>query len=65
MEPPTHHLAQVNIGRMRAPLDTPVMADFMAQLDQINGYMLIMTAVLECLRTEAMIGFSAASLASL
>ena len=37
MEPITHHLAQVNIGRMRAPLDSPVMADFVAQLDAINA----------------------------
>ena len=31
------HLAQINIGRMRAPLDSPVMADFMNQLDAINA----------------------------
>ena len=37
MELPTHHLAQVNIGRMRAPLESPVMADFVAQLDAINA----------------------------
>ncbi len=37
MEPITHHLAQVNIGRIRAPLDSPVMADFVAQLDAINA----------------------------
>ena len=37
MEPLTHHLAQVNIARMRAPLDSPVMADFVAQLDAINA----------------------------
>ena len=37
MEPSTHHLAQINIGRMRAPLDSPVMADFVAQLDAINA----------------------------
>ena len=37
MEPPTHHLAQINIGRMRAPLDSAVMADFVAQLDTINA----------------------------
>ena len=37
METTTHHLAQINIGRMRAPLDTPVMADFVAQLDEINA----------------------------
>jgi hypothetical protein len=33
----THHLAQVNIARMRAPLESPVMADFVAQLDEINA----------------------------
>ena len=31
------HLAQVNIGRIRAPLDSPVMADFVALLPVING----------------------------
>lgn len=31
------HLAQVNIARMVAPLDGPVMADFVAQLDEINA----------------------------
>jgi len=37
MEPLTHNLAQINIGRMRAPLASPVMADFVAQLDAINA----------------------------
>jgi len=37
MEPITHHLAQINIGRMRAPLDSLVMADFVAQLDAIKA----------------------------
>jgi hypothetical protein len=37
MEPPAHHLAQVNIARMRAPLESPIMADFVAQLDAINA----------------------------
>ena len=32
-----HHLAQVNIARMRAPLDDPVMAEFVDNLDRING----------------------------
>lgn len=32
----THHLAQVNIAIMRAPLDSPIMAGFMALLDEIN-----------------------------
>jgi hypothetical protein len=31
------HLAQVNIARMLAPIDDPVMADFVAQLDEINA----------------------------
>lgn len=31
------HLAQFNIARMRAPLDDPMMADFVAQLDYINS----------------------------
>jgi hypothetical protein len=30
-------LAQVNIARMRAPLEHPLMADFVAQLDSINA----------------------------
>jgi len=32
-----HHLAQVNIGRIVGPLDSEVMADFVAQLDEINA----------------------------
>ncbi len=32
-----YHLAQVNIARMRAPLEDPLMADFVAQLDVINA----------------------------
>lgn len=31
------HLAQLNIARPRGPLDGPVMAEFMAGLDWING----------------------------
>jgi hypothetical protein len=31
------HLAQVNIGRMLGPIDSPVMADFKANLDPINA----------------------------
>jgi heme-degrading monooxygenase HmoA len=30
-------LAQINIGRIRAPLDSPVMSDFVALLPIING----------------------------
>ena len=32
-----YHLAQVNIARMRAPLDDPLMAGFVAQLETINA----------------------------
>src|SRR5919198_2764622 len=31
------HLAQVNIGRLRAPLDDPSMLGFVSQLDPINA----------------------------
>ena len=32
-----YHLAQVNLAYMRAPQDDPLLADFVAQLDAING----------------------------
>jgi len=32
-----YHLAQVNIARMLAPIDSPVMADFVNNLDRINA----------------------------
>jgi uncharacterized protein DUF3291 len=31
------HLAQLNIGRSRGPMDAPMMADFMAGLEPINA----------------------------
>lgn len=31
------HIAQINIGRMAAPLDSPIMAEFMNNLDKINA----------------------------
>ena len=31
------HLAQINVARMLAPLDEPLMADFVAQLPPINA----------------------------
>src|ERR1051325_2239657 len=31
------HLAQVNVGRLLAPLDSPQLADFVAQLPEINA----------------------------
>lgn len=34
---PDYHIAQVNIGRMLAPTDDPIMADFMNNLDRINA----------------------------
>ena len=30
------HLAQVNVGRLLAPIDDPLIAEFVAQLDEIN-----------------------------
>jgi hypothetical protein len=33
----TFHLAQVNIGRLRAPMDDPIMDGFRSQLDPINA----------------------------
>jgi hypothetical protein len=31
------HLAQINVGRLRAAVDSPVVAEFMAALDPINA----------------------------
>jgi len=31
------HLAQINIGRLRAPIDDPMIADFKNNLDRINA----------------------------
>jgi hypothetical protein len=31
------HIAQINIGRLLAPIEHPVMADFVAQLPPINA----------------------------
>jgi len=33
----TYQLAQVNIGRIRAAMDDPIMAEFKAALDEINA----------------------------
>lgn len=35
--PVTHQLAELNIGRLRAPLDSPRLADFVEALDIVNG----------------------------
>jgi hypothetical protein len=32
-----YHIAQINIARMLAPIDDPIMADFVAQLPPINA----------------------------
>jgi hypothetical protein len=32
-----YHLAQINIGRLRAPVDSPIVAEFMAALEPINA----------------------------
>jgi len=32
-----YHLAQINIGRILAPIDSPVMAEFVAQLAPVNA----------------------------
>jgi hypothetical protein len=31
------HIAQINIGRIKAPLDDPIMAGFVSRLDEINA----------------------------
>jgi Domain of unknown function (DUF3291) len=37
MTSPRHHLAQLNVAHALAPLDTPLLADFVAKLDEINA----------------------------
>ena len=32
-----YHLAEINIARLRAPVDDPMIADFVANLDRINA----------------------------
>lgn len=36
-QPPDHHLAQLNIGRLRYEIDDPCMADFTNNLALVNG----------------------------
>jgi hypothetical protein len=36
-QPPDHHLAQLNIGRIRYEIDDPRMADFTNNLALVNG----------------------------
>ncbi|WUI03158.1 DUF3291 domain-containing protein [Spirillospora sp. NBC_00431] len=35
--PSRYHLAQFNVGTLRAPLDDPLLADFVALLDPVNA----------------------------
>ena len=35
--PPRHHLAQVNIARLLAPIDSPQLAGFVAGLEPVNA----------------------------
>ena len=37
MATPKYHIAQINIGRALAPIDDPIMAGFVASLDEINA----------------------------
>lgn len=37
MTPPRFHLAQANVARMRAPLESPIMEGFRSQLEHINA----------------------------
>jgi hypothetical protein len=46
------HLAQVNIGRLRAPVDDPLIADFVAGLDRINALADVATGFVWRLQTE-------------
>ena len=34
---PEYHLAQINVGRLRAPIDDPLVAEFVDGLDAINA----------------------------
>jgi hypothetical protein len=49
----TWHLAQLNIGRLRAPVDDPATADFMANLDPINALAEVSPGFVWRLQTEA------------
>ncbi len=37
IQPEGHNLAELNIGRLLAPTDDPRVAEFMANLDRVNG----------------------------
>ena len=46
------HLAQVNVGRLRAPVDDPLIADFVAGLDRINALADLAAGFIWRLQTE-------------
>lgn len=46
------HLAQLNIGRLRAPVDDPATAEFMANLDSINALAEVTPGFVWRLQTE-------------
>jgi Domain of unknown function (DUF3291) len=48
----TYQLAQVNIGVIKASMDSPVMADFAANLDRINALAESMLGFVWRLQTE-------------
>ena len=37
VEASTHHLAQLNVARLRAPLTSPLLSDFVAALEPVNA----------------------------
>jgi hypothetical protein len=38
MRPAVQHLAQLNLGRIRHPVDDPRMADFVNNVDRITAF---------------------------
>lgn len=48
----THHLAQLNVGVIKAAMDSPVMADFANNLDRINALAEQMAGFVWRLQTE-------------
>jgi hypothetical protein len=48
----TYHLAQLNIGRIKAPMDSPVMAGFANNLDRINALAEATTGFIWRLQTD-------------
>lgn len=53
MNPSRYYIAQVNIARMRAPLDDPRLAEFVSLLDEINSLADLSPSFVWRLQTEA------------